>query len=175
MVELPGRREQPPHAPRDPARRIRQTGLARRPPDHRIPNRHARGPEYYRAMGDRHRTGDQARGIRLDLPPCRRFVSGLLAIVFAPAAIAEPVLNVANWSDYIDQKTIEEFTRETGIRVVYDTYDFNEILETRLSPAEPATTSSCPPPLFSNARSKRASIASSTNRFCRISRASRRK
>ena len=42
------------------------------------------------------------------------------------------MLNVANWSDYIDQKAIEDFTRETGIRVVYDTYDSNEILETRL-------------------------------------------
>ena len=57
---------------------------------------------------------------------------GLAALAPAPAAQAETVLNVANWTDYIDQKTIEEFTRETGIRVTYDTYDSNEILETRL-------------------------------------------
>lgn len=48
------------------------------------------------------------------------------------ATAAESVVNVANWSDYIDQKVIEDFTRETGIRVVYDTYDSNETLETRL-------------------------------------------
>ena len=47
-------------------------------------------------------------------------------------ARAEAVLNVANWTDYIDQKALEEFTKETGIRVIYDTYDSNEILETRL-------------------------------------------
>ena len=48
------------------------------------------------------------------------------------AAPAESKLNVANWTDYIDQKALEEFTKETGIKVVYDTYDSNEILETRL-------------------------------------------
>ena len=47
-------------------------------------------------------------------------------------ARADAVLNVANWTDYIDQKALEEFTRETGIRVIYDTYDSHEILETRL-------------------------------------------
>ena len=50
----------------------------------------------------------------------------------APTARAESTLNVANWTDYIDQKTLEEFTKETGIKVIYDTYDSNEILETRL-------------------------------------------
>lgn len=54
-------------------------------------------------------------------------------MLFAPAVSAgQSVVNVANWSDYIDQKAIEDFTRETGIRVVYDTYDSNETLETRL-------------------------------------------
>ena len=66
----------------------------------------------------------------------RNAVAGAAALltslaVHAPAS-ADQVLNVANWSDYIDQKTLEEFTKETGIRVVYDTYDSNEILETRL-------------------------------------------
>jgi putrescine transport system substrate-binding protein len=42
------------------------------------------------------------------------------------------VVNVYNWTDYIDPKVLEEFTAETGIRVVYDTYDNNEIVETKL-------------------------------------------
>lgn len=42
------------------------------------------------------------------------------------------VVNIYNWSDYIDPKVLDAFTRETGIRVVYDTYDNNEILETKL-------------------------------------------
>ena len=56
----------------------------------------------------------------------------LAAVLCATGARAETVLNVANWTDYIDQKALEEFTKETGIKVVYDTYDSNEILETRL-------------------------------------------
>ncbi len=42
------------------------------------------------------------------------------------------MVNVYNWSDYVDPKVLEDFTKETGIRVVYDTYDNNEIVETKL-------------------------------------------
>lgn len=48
------------------------------------------------------------------------------------AAAAERVVHVYNWSDYVAPGVLEDFTRETGIRVVYDTYDSNEILETKL-------------------------------------------
>jgi putrescine transport system substrate-binding protein len=44
----------------------------------------------------------------------------------------EPVVNVYNWADYIGQTTLADFERKTGIRVNYDTYDSNEILETKL-------------------------------------------
>jgi len=49
-----------------------------------------------------------------------------------PSWAVERVVNIYNWSDYIDPKVLEDFSRETGIRVVYDTYDNNEILETKL-------------------------------------------
>jgi putrescine transport system substrate-binding protein len=50
-----------------------------------------------------------------------------------PAATAnEPVLNVYNWSDYIQPSIIKDFERETGIHVNYDVFDSNEILETKL-------------------------------------------
>ena len=65
----------------------------------------------------------------------RKIVFALIAGIvaqFGSAAAAERVVNVFNWSDYIDAKTLDDFTRETGIKVVYDTYDSNEILETRL-------------------------------------------
>jgi putrescine transport system substrate-binding protein len=48
------------------------------------------------------------------------------------AGAQEKVVNIYNWSDYIDESIIEEFTKETGIKVVYDVYDSNEILETKL-------------------------------------------
>ena len=42
------------------------------------------------------------------------------------------VLNVYNWSDYIDPTVLEGFTRETGIKVNYDVFDNNEVLQTKL-------------------------------------------
>ena len=52
----------------------------------------------------------------------------------APAAAATEakVLNVYNWSDYIDPAVIEAFQTETGISVRYDVFDSNEVLETKL-------------------------------------------
>src|SRR6201999_4142649 len=37
-----------------------------------------------------------------------------------------------NWSNYMAPGVLEDFTQETGIKVVYDTFDANETLETRL-------------------------------------------
>ena len=45
---------------------------------------------------------------------------------------AEKVVNVYNWSDYIDPTVLEDFTKETGIKVNYDVMDSNELLETKL-------------------------------------------
>jgi putrescine transport system substrate-binding protein len=44
----------------------------------------------------------------------------------------EKVVNVYNWSDYIDDSILADFTEETGIKVVYDVYDSNDILDTKL-------------------------------------------
>ncbi|MEY3464592.1 MAG: hypothetical protein RL603_190 [Pseudomonadota bacterium] len=44
----------------------------------------------------------------------------------------EKVLNVYNWSDYIEPGVIAAFTKETGIKVNYDVFDSNEMLETKL-------------------------------------------
>lgn len=57
----------------------------------------------------------------------------------APSATpaAEPstagrVVNVYNWADYIEPNAIAEFEKATGIKVNYDTYDSQEMLETKL-------------------------------------------
>ena len=57
---------------------------------------------------------------------------GALLALSSPALAQDNVVNVFNWSDYIDEEVLAEFTEETGIEVVYDVYDSNEILETRL-------------------------------------------
>jgi putrescine transport system substrate-binding protein len=49
------------------------------------------------------------------------------------AAQQQPVLNVYNWTDYIDPAALRRFERETGIRVRYDVYDSLEVLEGKLS------------------------------------------
>jgi putrescine transport system substrate-binding protein len=55
------------------------------------------------------------------------------ATASAPAANnEEKVLNVYNWSDYIAEDTVANFEKETGIKVNYDMYDSNEVLETKL-------------------------------------------
>ncbi|MFC0284687.1 polyamine ABC transporter substrate-binding protein [Camelimonas abortus] len=72
----------------------------------------------------------------------RRFAAalalGAVAACFAapfsglPAAAGERVVHIYNWSDYIDPAMLKKFTEETGIAVVYDTYDSNEIVESKL-------------------------------------------
>src|SRR5690606_28016262 len=50
----------------------------------------------------------------------------------AALAQEEPVLNVYNWSDYIAEDTIPKFEAETGIKVNYDVFDSNELVEAKL-------------------------------------------
>lgn len=56
------------------------------------------------------------------------------ALLAASPALAqeEPVLNVYNWSDYIAEDTIANFEAATGIKVNYDVYDSNEIVDAKL-------------------------------------------
>jgi putrescine transport system substrate-binding protein len=44
----------------------------------------------------------------------------------------ERVVNVYNWSDYIAPGVLDEFTRKTGIKVRYDTFDSNDTVEAKL-------------------------------------------
>jgi putrescine transport system substrate-binding protein len=63
------------------------------------------------------------------------FALALTIATFAatPAsAQRERFVNVYNWSDYVEPSVLEAFTKETGIRVRYDTFDSNDTLETKL-------------------------------------------
>ena len=48
------------------------------------------------------------------------------------AAPEEKAVNVLNWSDYIADTTVADFEKKTGIKVTYDVFDSNEVLETKL-------------------------------------------
>ena len=56
--------------------------------------------------------------------------SAMLALV-AGMATAEEV-RVYNWSDYIDEELLTKFEEETGLKLVYDVFDSNEVLETKM-------------------------------------------
>ncbi len=49
----------------------------------------------------------------------------------ATAATAEEV-RVYNWSDYIDEELLTKFQDETGIKLIYDVFDSNDVLETKM-------------------------------------------
>ncbi|UBB23869.1 polyamine ABC transporter substrate-binding protein [Pseudoxanthomonas beigongshangi] len=50
----------------------------------------------------------------------------------AAKAADEKVVNVYNWSDYIAEDTIPNFEKQTGIKVTYDVFDSDEMVETKL-------------------------------------------
>lgn len=56
-------------------------------------------------------------------------------ILAASASLAQAQqrsVNFYNWSNYMAPGVLEQFTKETGIKVTYDTFDANETVETRL-------------------------------------------
>ncbi len=55
-----------------------------------------------------------------------------LAAAATAASAGEKVVNVYNWSDYIDESVLTDFTKETGIKVVYDVFDNQDIVETKM-------------------------------------------
>lgn len=61
-------------------------------------------------------------------------LAGAMAGLFlaSTAHATDNELNVYNWSDYIGENTIADFEAETGIKVRYDVFDSNDILETKL-------------------------------------------
>lgn len=61
-----------------------------------------------------------------------KLLASAIAVLTASQAVAQDELNIYNWSDYIAEDTIERFQDETGIKVVYDVYDSNEVLEAKL-------------------------------------------
>ncbi len=54
-----------------------------------------------------------------------------IAALGASVAFAEEV-RVYNWSDYIDEELLSKFEEETGLTLIYDVFDSNEVLETKM-------------------------------------------
>jgi putrescine transport system substrate-binding protein len=61
-----------------------------------------------------------------------RSVAALILLAAPALAQEQKILHVYNWSDYIAEDALEDFEKQTGIKVVYDTFDSNEMLEAKL-------------------------------------------
>jgi putrescine transport system substrate-binding protein len=59
-------------------------------------------------------------------------LAGATAALSTAAIAEDKVVNIYNWSDYIDPTVLEDFTKETGIKTTYTTYNNNDIVETML-------------------------------------------
>ncbi len=55
-----------------------------------------------------------------------------MAVVASVQADQQRVLKVYHWSDYVAPNTISNFEKQSGIKVVFDVYDSNEVLEAKL-------------------------------------------
>lgn len=77
-------------------------------------------------------------GAQTDMVRMRSLCVTLLALALnlsgalCPALGRQRIVNLYSWSDYFDPKVLEDFTAETGIKVVYDAYASAQALETRL-------------------------------------------
>ena len=78
------------------------------------------------------RTVLTATAIVLAVAACGKKESGEQAQQSGAAAQEEKVLHVFNWSDYIAEDTVPNFEKQSGIKVTYDVFDSNDVLETRL-------------------------------------------
>lgn len=72
-------------------------------------------------------SGGMKRGLTL-----AAVVAGALVASASFAQAQQRSVNFYNWSNYMAPGVLEQFTKETGIKVIYDTFDANETLETRL-------------------------------------------
>ena len=72
--------------------------------------------------------------MKIDGKIIRNAIAGVTASVLGAqmAMAADTVVNVYNWSDYIDEEILTDFEKETGIKVVYDVFDSNDVLETKM-------------------------------------------
>ncbi len=59
-------------------------------------------------------------------------IAVLLGLSSAAWAAEPKVLNVYNWAEYLPAGLLAAFEKETGIKVRYDTYDSNEVLNAKL-------------------------------------------
>jgi putrescine transport system substrate-binding protein len=75
-------------------------------------------------------------GIKHWVPITSGLILTIAAALSACSGVAtaqqKRVVNVYNWSDYVDPSALDDFTKKTGIAVRYDTFDTSDTLEAKL-------------------------------------------
>lgn len=61
-----------------------------------------------------------------------KYIIILLIVINTKSVAEQKKIHVYNWSDYITKDTLSNFEKETGIKVVYDVFDSNELLEGKM-------------------------------------------
>jgi putrescine transport system substrate-binding protein len=59
-------------------------------------------------------------------------VAALSVFLGTATAQHQRVVNVYNWSDYVDPSVLDDFSKKTGILIRYDTFDSSDTLEAKL-------------------------------------------
>jgi putrescine transport system substrate-binding protein len=62
----------------------------------------------------------------------QRIVTLLVTAACVATAASAQEVRVYNWSDYIDEELLTKFEEETGLDLIYDVFDSNEVLETKM-------------------------------------------
>lgn len=62
----------------------------------------------------------------------KRFLAATAGLALIAGAAAAEEVRVYNWSDYIDESLLKKFEDETGLDLIYDVFDSNEVLETKM-------------------------------------------
>ena len=62
----------------------------------------------------------------------KSLIQSTAIVALAAGAAAADEVRVYNWSDYIDEDLLTQFEEETGIDLIYDVFDSNELLETKM-------------------------------------------
>ena len=81
------------------------------------------------------KTPEQSKAPAAEAKPTEQMTAETPAAAPTAAPEAKPeekVLNIYNWSDYIAKDTVPNFEKQTGIKVRYDVFDSNEVLEAKL-------------------------------------------
>src|SRR5690606_39184863 len=85
-----------------------------------------------RALSGSVRAGLAVASMALLVTACGKKEEAQQGQASGAAGQEEKILHVYNWSDYIAEDTIQNFEAKTGIKVTYDVFDSNDMLETRL-------------------------------------------